>query len=358
MAKRRPKGTGSIFRRGRIWFVQYVSDSGRHRESSHSERREVAEKLLNKRLGEIAAGHYRDVSVEKTTIGDLIDLVVEDYRFRKLRSLDEVIWRADKNLRPLIGKLLAGRFGARDVKRYVEARRESGASDATINRELAIVRRGFTLGFQAEPQVVARQPYIPILDEDNTRQGFLEPEQYGKVLAELPERLKALFVCAYHVGTRKGELRRLRWEQVDFEPAQIRLTKAQTKGKRARTVPIYGDMETWLKSHFARRAPDCPWVFYYHGRPVGAQLAGWREACERAGMPGLLFHDLRRSAVRNMKRAGNPDKAVMEISGHKTRSIFDRYDIVSDADIASVAERTEEYLKARKEPANRLRRVK
>jgi integrase len=129
-------------------------------------------------------------------------------------------------------------------------------------------------------------------------------------------------------------------------------------GKRARTVPIYGDMETWLKSQFARRAPDCPWVLYYHRRPVGAQLAGWREACERAGLPGLLFHDLRRSAVRNMKRAGNPDKAVMEISGHKTRSIFDRYDIVSDADIASVAERTEEYLKARKEPANKLRRVK
>jgi integrase len=205
---------------------------------------------------------------------------------------------------------------------------------------------------------VARQPYIPILDEDNTRQGFLEPEQYGQLLAEVPERLKVLFVCAYHVGTRKGELRLLRWEQVDFDAAQIRLTKAQTKGKRARTVPIYGDMEPWLKFQFAKCAPDCPWVFYYHGRPVGAQLAGWREACDHAGLPGLLFHDLRRSAVRNMKRAGNPDKAVMEISGHKTRSIFDRYDIVSDADIASVAEHTEEYLKARKEPANKLRRVK
>jgi integrase len=82
---------------------------------------------------------------------------------------------------------------------------------------------------------------------------------------------------------------------------------------------------------------------------VGAHLAGWHEACEAAGVPGLLFHDLRRSAVRNMKRAGNPDKAVMEISGHKTRSVFDRYDIISNEDITSVAQRTEEYLKARKE---------
>jgi integrase len=355
---RRPKGTGSIFRRGSIWFVQYFSRGERQRESSHSENRTEAEKLLHKRLGELATGKYREVSIERVTIGELIDLVVEDYRFRKLRSVDEVTWRADKNLRPAMGKDLAFRFGARDVKRYVEARRKASASDATINRELAIVRRGFTLGFQAEPQLVGRQPYIPILDEDNVRQGFLEPEQYGRLLSELPERLKALFVCAYHVGTRKGELRRLHWDQVDFDACQIRLTKGQTKGKKARTLPIYGDMTAWLRSQLENRAPECPWVFYYHGRPVGSQLAGWREACERAGVPGLLFHDLRRSAVRNMKRAGNPDKAVMEISGHKTRSIFDRYDIVSDADIASVAERTAEYLKARNESALKLRRVK
>jgi integrase len=309
-------------------------------------------------LGEIATGQFRDVSIERVTIDELVDLVIEDYRFRKLRSSDEVEWRADRNVRPSMGKELAVEFGSRQVKRYVEARRQAGATDATINRELAIVRRGFTLGFQAEPQLVHRLPYIPILDEDNVRQGFLEPEQYGKLLEELPERLKALFVCAYHVGTRKGELLRLRWDQVDFEANQIRLTKSQTKSKRPRTVPIYCDMQPWLQLQWEKRAPDCPWVFYYHGRPVGAQLSGWREACERAGVPGLLFHDLRRSAVRNMKRAGNPDKAVMEISGHRTRSIFDRYDIVSDADIASVADRTEEYLKGRKEHAGKLRRVK
>jgi hypothetical protein len=76
--------------------------------------------------------------------------------------------------------------------------------------------------------------------------------------------------------------------------------------------------------------------FYYHGHPVGSHLAGWHEACAAAGVPGLLFHDLRRSAVRNRKRAGNPDKAVMEISGNKTRSGFDRYDIISDDDITTV----------------------
>ena len=128
-------------------------------------------------MGEVATGQYRDVAAQKATINDLIDLVVEDYRFRKLRSLDQLTWRADKNIRPAIGKSLAFRFGAREVKQYVESRRTASATNATINRELAIVRRGFTLGFQTEPQIVVKQPYIPQLDEDNVRQGFLEPEQ-------------------------------------------------------------------------------------------------------------------------------------------------------------------------------------
>ena len=108
-------------------------------------------------------------------------------------------------------------------------------------------------------------PYIPQLEEDNVRQGFLEPDQYERLLTELPDRLKALFVCAYHVGTRKGELRKTRWEQVDLEAHTIRLRAAQTKGKTARSLPIYGDMERWLLYQQESSAPDCPWVFHYRG---------------------------------------------------------------------------------------------
>jgi integrase len=355
---RRPKGTGSIQPRGSGWRIQYFAHGQRQRETLGT--REEAETRLLERLAEVKRGRFAGLAIERVTVGNLIDLVVEDYEFRRLRSLDNVKWKAESHVRPALGNVVAARFGSAEVKRYVSTRRSDGAENATINRELAIIRRGFTLAFQHDPQLVARQPYIPILEEDNARQGFLEPEQYGRLLCELPDRLKALFVCAYHVGTRKGELRKLQWSQVDFTARQIRLTAAQTKGKKARTLPIYGDMENWLCSQQERRAPNCPWVFYWHGRPVGAHLDGWREACARAGVPGLLFHDLRRSAVRNMKRAGNSDKAIMEISGHKTRSVFDRYDIVSDADISAVGERTAEYLLERKAGGKppRLRRVK
>jgi len=147
---------------------------------------------------------------------------------------------------------------------------------------------------------------------------------------------------------------------VDFESGLIRLSAGQTKTKRARTLPIYGDMRRWLEQQRGTCPADCAWVFHgAHGRPVDNHPNGWLEACKRANLAELLFHDLRRSAVRNMKRAGIQDRVAMEISGHRTRSIFDRYNIIDVADLKSAGERLEEYARRRKqERAAPLQRVK
>jgi integrase len=107
----------------------------------------------------------------------------------------------------------------------------------------------------------------------------------------------------------------------------------QTKGKKAREPPFYGEMERWLLVQHER----CPWVFIHNSQPVGAQLRGWREACEAAGLPSLLFHDLRRTAVRNMRLAGIDQSVRMKISRHKTTSMEARYNILDDADLKDAA---------------------
>src|SRR5581483_987629 len=284
----------------------------------------------------------------------------EDNRLRNLRDAKHVEWRYRANVEPVLGSLVASRFGSAQVRQFIAQRRSAGASNATINRELAIVRRGFHLGHDEDPPLVHRQPPIPKLEEDNVRQGFLEQDQYERLLEELPDSLKALFVCGYHTGARKNELRRARWEQIDFDSRLIRLEARQTKGKKPRTLPIYGDMRRWLEHQRDTCPAGCPWVFYgIHNHPVDSHLNGWPEACERAGLPGLLFHDLRRSAVRNMKRAGVQDKVAMEISGHKTRSVFDRYNIVDLDDLQNAGELLEDYAKRRKKQrAAALKRVK
>lgn len=344
--KRRTKGTGSVRLRGRIWWITYYAGGRPIPESSGSGDKQVAIDLLNQRLGELATGQATTPS--KATIHDLCQLVIADYRVCKRRDLKMVEWRYKANIEKAIGRIQVSRFSASTVRQFISDRRAAGASDATINRELSIVRRGFTLGFQEEPPLVRRVPHIPSLDEDNARQGYLSDDHYAKLLAALPERLKALFVCAYHVGTRKGELRKVRRSQVDFEEGRIWLEKSQTKTKKARSLPIYGEMEHWLRYQIERAPAGCQWVFFHQNKPVGAQLRGWREACVAAGVPDLLFHDLRRTAVRNMRLAGLDQSQRMLISGHKTASMEARYNIVDGSDLRDAAAKLEEYGRKRR----------
>lgn len=352
------RGTGTIYRRGRIWWMQYYVRASLVQESTGFTEKADAENLLKQRIGEVAAG--RRTGPQRATIADLCALVIEDNRLRKLRDAKHVEWRYRAHIEAALGKLPVSRFGAAQVQQYVAQRRSEGVCDATINRELAIIRRGFQLGYEADPPLVHKVPVIHRLEEGNVRQGFLEPDEYERLLEELPSRLKALFVCGYHTGARKNELRLLQRPQVDFDAGLIRLRGDQTKNKQPRVLPIYGDMRRWLERQFATAPANCPWVFHgAHGRPVDNHLYGWKEACERAGLSGLLFHDLRRSAVRNMKRAGIQDVEAMRISGHRTRAIFDRYNIVDEADLVSAGKRLEEYAQRRKqERAAPLKRVK
>jgi len=276
-----------------------------------------------------------------------VALVLADYEFRGLRTKDHVEDRWEKNIKPLLGSAPAAKLGTEGVKRYIAQRKADGAENATINRELAIIRRGFSLGAQRDPPLVGAIPHFPRQEEDNARTGFLEHAQYLDLLEAMPEHLKCMLVVGYHCGNRAGELRKLEWSQVDLPGRQILLERYQTKGKKARVLPIYGEMMAWLTRQQEAHQRDyagCPWVFHQDGRQISNHLPGWRAACKAAGMPKLLFHDLRRSAVRNMIRAGIPEKVAMAISGHKTPSVFARYNIVSRADLEIAAGKMEAYL--------------
>jgi integrase len=159
----------------------------------------------------------------------------------------------------------------------------------------------------------------------------------------------------YHCGNRLGGLRKLGWSQVDLDACEIRIQQGQAKSKRPRTLPIYGDMVDWLEWQARRRVDGCDLVFHYDGRSIGSHLKGWEGACTAAGLIGLHFHDLRRSAVRNMERAGIPRHVAMQISGHRTESVYRRYDIVVDADLKAAGEKLAAY---HQRQAPKLRRVK
>jgi len=326
--------------------VKYSSKGRVFRESTGTVNLAEAQRFLKRRLGEVVTGKFGGLTPERIRFCDLAEGVIHDYIDNERASLGHVKRRLKLHLLPTLGDVRAGEFTTDHVKRYVAERRRRGASNANINRELAIVKRGFRLAFQCDPPKVMRIPYIPKLEENNVRTGFLEHDGYVQLRDALPGPVRPLFVVAYHVGPRRGELLVLQWPQVDLVAQRIRLEPGTTKNKEGRTLPIYGEMLEWLRMQKQIRDtkfPHCPFVFHRGGKPIKDFRKAWATACERTGLDGLLFHDLRRTAVRNMVRAGTPERVAMQISGHKTRSIFDRYNIVSDRDLTEAALKMEHH---------------
>jgi integrase len=233
-----------------------------------------------------------------------------------------------------------------------QRRSTAGTSNAEINRELTILKRMFTLAMEAGK--LLHRPHIPMLEERNTRKGFFELEMLRGVPTHLPEPLRPVIEFAYITGWRiPSEVLTLEWRQVDFKADEVRLDPETTKNRAGRVFPMTDDLRALLPSRPAahqrlklagrivprvgvrrvatkRGGPKEP-------RPIRAFDKSWAAACVAAGCPGRIPHDLRRTAVRNTVRRAVPERVAMPLAGHKTRSVFDRYNIVSDGDLRTAA---------------------
>jgi integrase len=284
----------------------------------------------------------------------LISELLEDVLKSDIKDSTRYIWRkvVEKNIHPFFGQSKAARLTTDKMDEYRAKRKAEGRSDATVNRELSILRTAFHNARKRTPPKVNVVPYFPMIKETTVRRGFLSDEQYEALLKELPHELKALFVCGYITGMRRGELTGIRWDQVDFESGLITLEMGETKNQDARTVPILkGDMYDLLVASRQERNekwPQSPWVFSRGGGMIKDFRWAWDEACKRADIVGLKFHDLRRTAVRNMRRAGVPQVVRMKISGHKTDSMERRYNIVDTEDLSIAKELLERRMNERK----------
>jgi integrase len=228
------------------------------------------------------------------------------------------------------------------IMAYVAGRRAQGLAPASINRDLAALKRMFRLGAQQTPPMVLQIPHIPLLKEDNVRTGFFEHEAFLVLRGVAPDYLKVAISVAYWTGMRRGEILNLLWDQVDLVHRMIRLDPGTTKTGEGRLIPFMGDLDVVLEKwwrHARSVYPSCPWVVHFQGHQVVSLKRAWINTCRLAGFENMRFHDFRRTAVRNMVRAGISDHVAMKISGHRTRAVFDRYDIVSEADLHEAAAR-------------------
>jgi integrase len=371
---------GRIIKRGEKYSIRYSRNGKRYEESTGSTKKGDAVALLKLREGDGVRGLPVTPQMGRIRFEEAATDLLNEYRTNRRKSLEETARRIEKHLTPYFGGRRMAGLNTANVHDYIarrqsetevtskgydltlkdgttrhvpERRRESaGPSNAEINRELTILKRMFSLAAHAGK--LLHRPHIPLLRENNTRTGFFEPEQFFAVYDRLPASLRPVFEFAYITGWRiPSEVLTLQWRHVDLKTGEVRLDPGSTKNGEGRVFPFTDDLRRLLDEQHAqhlalRRAGKVvPWVFVRmvadtrggekFPRPIKVFTKAWKAACLAAGYPGRIPHDLRRTAVRNMVRRGVPERVAMQLSGHKTRSVFERYNIVSSGDLRTAA---------------------
>ncbi len=360
------KGEGSLKLRGPFWWYSIPNPvPGGKRIEKSCETSVYAEAVAIKTKALIAAGSPRAreaaLAPMPATVGEVLDNYArycEKERPRSWKSLRTAI----KHLRSAFGTIIADKLTTADTDQYRDDRvADSEVEDSTVNRELGYLKAALRRETIVTPPRVNRIPYMRLPSEkDRVREGFIERADYRKLLPALVPSLQAIFVFAFHTGARSGELKLIQWRQVNWEQNIIELRPKTTKNTKGRWIPIWGDMLEYLerqKQIRDRDFPECPWVFFwhkgYHQRAIPGQRLkdfgwAWDEACAKAGFPNLLFHDLRRSAIKFAdQEAGISPKLVMLMSGHQTNGVYLRYNIGGANEIAKMGRELDEFVKPR-----------
>jgi len=273
--------------------------------------------------------------MEKVTVDELLDSLIIHLENKECKGIDTYKSHL-KQIRETFGFDRVIDITSERIERYISGKKKEGKANATINRQTGLLKQAFNLALKQEK--LNRVPYIPTLKEDNTRTGFFEKDQFETVCEYLPEYLKSVALFGYLSGWRKGEILPLKWEAVDRTAREIRLRTS--KNSKGRVLPLAGELwglieKRWLAREVERKTGETfitPFIFHNNGRQIVDFRKAWATATEKAECPGKLFHDFRRTAARNMTRAGVQQVTAMSITGHETISMFQRYNIVSTED--------------------------
>jgi integrase len=356
----RRRGSGSIYQLPgcKTWTIQFYRDHRIVREATGLTDYQAARQQLNRRLNEVTEGTYIPPKLARTRVDELGELILRDYRINKHKSLDDLQARWELHLKPFFGHLRAMDVTSTLIDRYVDERltqtSRSGekTKNATINREMAALKRMFRLGYYATPPLVTRLPRFPKLEENNVREGFAEDGQCERIIEYCPELwFRGLVECGRTYGWRESELLNLRVKQIDMMQRVIRLAPGTTKNKSGRNVAMTAAVAGLLGALVEGKGPDDFLFTRPDGKPVRSFKKLWRNACISAEVPALLFHDLRRTRARDMRRAGISEEEIMKIGGWKTASVFKRYAIVDESDMRAAMGKLE-----RKREQDRLER--
>ncbi len=339
------------------YYQMYWYGNGKiHRVSTKTGNRRKALKVLREKEREILAQEGLE-DYDTLTLKNLLEEVEFSYRSNNLKSAKTLAYRK---------KPLVEYFGEDQkvlditevsIDKYIKHRLSqkshtgNNISPSTINKELALLKRGFNL--LIDKKLIRTKPTIKMMAEHNVRTGFLEYEDYLKLLEVLPKYLVPVFKFAYKSGWRRSEILNLKWDMVNLEDGLISIPPGMTKNNKGRMFYLDDELKQMFNStrvyqRWTLQIEEAEWVFVGPNGRIKDFRYAWKKACKNAGVK-YHFHDLRRTAARNLIRAGVSQRVAQEITGHLTASVFDRYNIVSDTDLKDAVLKQQNYLNQQKE---------
>lgn len=375
MPKRARNGTGCVYRRTNkdgsfSWWMKFSIKGRQIFRNARTTDRPEAERQLSILLGEKGKGV--PIAPHPLTLKEAVDHVEQRAKTEGRKA--NYVYAL--HLLPFFGKRTQmAAISTPQIREYIAKRQAAGAANATVNRELEALGSAFSLAL--EDGVLFARPHIPMLSENNARSGFFERKDFERVKGHLPEPLQHVVMFGYITGWRLREVLNLRWRNVDLDRGEIRLDPGTTKNGDGRLLPIedtelrrvlearklayQGLAKKGNQNVLAFGRKDDAYVFTRKGgRPIGSFYKRWWQAVRAAGIPdrierrtrpdgtvtearhpGRIFHDFRRTAARNLINAGVPAKVAMEFTGHRTRSVFDRYHIVDASELRDAARKQE-----------------
>ena len=341
---RHVKGTGSIFTRpgSPYLYVGYWNGKRFVKESAKTTDRQVAQALLDKRREQMRTRRHVDPrKQERITVDELLNALQEHYKLHEQPAGKSMFSSCKVPLLAELGGMPAVNVECPLLESLQKKWKEAKVAHSTINKRLGVLHRAFVLAFKAG-RIAAVPPFPTRLEElSAVRTGFVEPADFARFLAAISDTdVRDFIEWLGATGQRRGEARKLEWKYVHGD--ELHIPAPDTKGRKARVLPLVADLAEIIERRRALRRLDSPYIFHRDGKPTHEFRGPWNTAVEATGLR-ITPHDLRRSGVRNLIQAGVDRDVARAISGHRTEYVFARYNIVAPEQMADALRKVAAY---------------
>ena len=332
----------------KCYWIEYYIDGQRKRERIGHSKLAAENRFREVQTAKVEGRYIKNVKGVKLTLNELRKWYMSLSEVKNLSTYNTLLSRVAHPVRIIGESKYASSLSLDDIEHYRLSRgqeesrwsKNNKVTAATINKEISAFKS--MLNFAVKYGKIESNPIIKAakLKDDNVRQRIISQNELENLLSFSPVHLKPILKMAYYEPMRKEEIIGLTWDEIDLQSNFIRLSANRTKGKKnGRSIPIHPLIKEMLYS--LPRSITTNRVFLYldkqgRYRPFKGFSRSWNRVRKLAGLNDVVFHDLRHTAITNMRKAGNPPSVIMKASGHKTMSMFLRYNLVDDEDLRSM----------------------